>query len=183
MANIPVEKKSSGMPWWVWLLLLLLLGLLIWFLIEAFTEDEVYEEPYEDPQEEVVMLPPMDQDVYTGTITDLNTLVEADGVAAVAGRQVDLDGIRVRSLTGDSTFVVSPMNADDRFLVVMRNMQESETGDGTGMDGIHNIDEGDMISIMGMVVDPSMMPREAWGMDSGDMRDAFYIRANSLDKM
>lgn len=171
------------MPWWVWLLLLPLLGLLAWFLIDAFTDDDDDVDVYEDQTEAVVEVErPELMAVYDGTITELNTLVMADGVAAVAGRRVDLDDITVRSLTGDSTFVVSPAGSDDRFLVVMRNMGEQQTGDGTGSDGIHNIDEGDEISLTGSVVDPARMPREAWGMDSGDMRSAFYIRANTLDK-
>ncbi|WP_412068110.1 hypothetical protein [Rubrivirga sp. IMCC43871] len=38
MANIPVEK-TSGSPWWLWLLGLLLLGGLIWFIAEAFDNE------------------------------------------------------------------------------------------------------------------------------------------------
>ncbi len=39
MANIPVERPSSGTPWWLWLLGVLLLGGLIWFIAEAFDNE------------------------------------------------------------------------------------------------------------------------------------------------
>ena len=39
MANIPVERTSSGTPWWAWLLGLLLLGVVIWFVAELFDNE------------------------------------------------------------------------------------------------------------------------------------------------
>lgn len=44
MAEIPIQKKS-GIPPWVWILLLLLLAGLVWFLLAA-GDDEV-DEPNE----------------------------------------------------------------------------------------------------------------------------------------
>lgn len=39
MANIPVERTSTGTPWWLWLLGLLLLGGLVWLVAELFDNE------------------------------------------------------------------------------------------------------------------------------------------------
>ena len=39
MANIPVERTSTGTPWWVWLLGLLLLAGLVWLIAEMFDNE------------------------------------------------------------------------------------------------------------------------------------------------
>lgn len=44
MAEIPVERKSGGMPWWVWALLAaILVALLIWWATD--TDDRSQVEP------------------------------------------------------------------------------------------------------------------------------------------
>jgi len=39
MANIPVERTRTGIPWWAWLLGLLALVALIWFVAELFDNE------------------------------------------------------------------------------------------------------------------------------------------------
>ena len=39
MANIPVERTSTGTPWWLWLLGLVLLGGLVWLVAELFDNE------------------------------------------------------------------------------------------------------------------------------------------------
>ena len=72
MANIPVEKRDAGTPWWLWLLGLLLLALLLWFLIGLFSDDEEVVEA--DPIEAVVDEPGLDlSSVYVSSVVGDNT--------------------------------------------------------------------------------------------------------------
>ena len=265
MANIPVEKRESGTPWWLWLLGLLLLALLLWFLIGLFSDDEEVVEA--DPVEAVVDEPGLDlSDVYVSRVVGDNTFfvtpepgsgaetlvyleeeptpgdategrydvtegqhlsitgetlpvgttdlsewgltpdqvsmvgdeyvratsltvldgamadgaiaddAMADGATAdaadgaitsvadlessigpaAAGRQVDISGVTVSALAGDSTFYVG--TAPNRVLVVLEDLGESQSGPGTGADGRFNVDQGNTVSIRGTVraFDPAM---------------------------
>ena len=92
MANIPVEKTSTGTPWWLWLLGLILLALLLWFLIGLFTGDEEVVE--DDPVEDVVTEPIADA--------------------------LDLSSVYVTRVVGDNTFFVAPTpGGDDETLVYL----------------------------------------------------------------
>ena len=71
MANIPVEKRDAGTPWWLWLLGALLLALLLWFLIGLFSDDDevVTEEPITAVEEPGLDL----SDVYVSSVVGDNT--------------------------------------------------------------------------------------------------------------
>ncbi|MDT0632254.1 hypothetical protein RQM47_06985 [Rubrivirga sp. S365] len=72
MANIPVEKRDAGTPWWVWLIGLLLLALLIWFLVGLFSDDD--EVVTDEPVVAVVDEPGLDlSDVYVSRVVGDNT--------------------------------------------------------------------------------------------------------------
>ena len=90
-----------------------------------------------------------------GEITTLDALDDAVG-AGRAGDAVNLTGVRVSALAGDSTFYVG--TAPNRTLVVLEDLGESEGGPGTGADGAFNVDEGDTVTIRGTIraFDPAM---------------------------
>ena len=94
-------------------------------------------------------------DATDGAITSLADLESMLGPDA-AGREVNLTGVPVSALAGDSTFYVG--TAPNRVLVVLEDLGESESGTGTGADGRFNVDEGDTVSIRGTVraFDPAM---------------------------
>lgn len=72
MANIPVEKQSTGTPWWLWLLGLILLALLIWFLVGLFSDDE--EVVQDEPVAAAVEEPGLDlSEVYVSSVVGDNT--------------------------------------------------------------------------------------------------------------
>lgn len=181
MANIPVEKTGSGTPWWLWLLGLLLLALLIWFLIGAFDDDD--EVAVVDPVETVDPVEP----AVEGPITSIAEL--ADGRNMI-GREVDLDDIRVITLTGDSSFFAgagADAAVDAGALVVLQGMNESESlpPPPTGTDGMYNVDEGDTVSIEGVITAFDETTPDYADLPAADrdraMRSGVYINATSVD--
>ena len=146
MANIPVERSSSGIPWWVWLLGLLAL-LAIGLLLFAGDDDEYVDtvDPVEQPV--VVDDDPFEDDPMIADENDLNLAIdELVAAGAGEGREVMLNGVEVLRVVGDSSFVID--TAGRETLVILAGLGESETGAG-GSDGRFNVDEGDMISISG----------------------------------
>ena len=91
-------------------------------------------------------------------------MLEGD-LAAMAGQAIALDGVRVESLVGDSTFAVG--EGDMRTVVVMESLGEAEAGPGDGSDGMFDVNVGDMVDIDGTVraFQPGMR-------GTGDMNDA-----------
>ena len=71
MANIPVEKRSTGIPWWAWLLGALLLALLLWFLLSLGDDDDAV---VADDPIEAVTEPELDlSEVYVSRVVGDNT--------------------------------------------------------------------------------------------------------------
>lgn len=185
MANIPVERKG-GTPWWTWLLAVLAIIGLIWLIAELLEgepdEDDlatddvgVVEEPMEQPE-------PMDADAEITSFAEL-----ADGTALI-GREVNLDGMNVFTLTGDSSFFVGPSaDPNEGALVVLQGLNESESlpPPPTGRDGEYNVDEGDVVDIDGVIAafdetvpDYADMPAED---RDRAMRGGVYINANNIE--
>lgn len=135
MAEIPVTKKS-GVPWWVWAILAAIVLLLL-FLFFAGGDDEVADADT-DP---AVIVAGSDTDV----ITDLTTLEQ--GTAALAGRQVDIDGARVAGMAGDRGFTVT----DDSGATVLVVLDEIVPGPDTGDDGRVDVNAGQTVDIEGEV--------------------------------
>lgn len=190
MANIPVERKG-GTPWWTWLLALLAIAGLIWLIAELFDD--------EPDADEIVGLEnnegPID-DVEIGDDDDMDTMTDMDGeiasFAALAdgqaniGREVDLDGMRVVALTGDSSFVVGPgTDMNEAALVVLEDMGEWRVGPGDGSDGAYDVNEGNMLDVAGTVraFDASVPDYAELSDVDRDraMRQGVYISANSVD--
>ena len=71
-------------------------------------------------------------------------------LSSYVGRMTDIDGARVTELAGDSTFYVG--DGDQRVLVVLESLGESEDGPGDGSDGAFDVNVGDMVSIDGEVM-------------------------------
>ena len=75
-------------------------------------------------------------------------MLEGD-LAAMAGQTIALDGVRVESLVGDSTFAVG--EGDLRTVVVLESLGEVETGPGDGSDGMFDVNVGDLVDLDGTV--------------------------------
>ncbi|MDX1530879.1 MAG: hypothetical protein R3362_05075 [Rhodothermales bacterium] len=188
MANIPVERKS-GAPWWTWLLALLALIGLIWLLASLFGDDDEPELADDADLEAVEPAPAvvgddLDADGADGVITTLAAL--AAGTVNV-GREVDLDNMRVLSLTGDSSLFVGPgPDPDQGVLVVLQGMNESESlpPPATGRDGEYNVDEGDMVSLEGVIAAFDETTPDYADMPAADrdrvLRDGIYVNANDV---
>ena len=137
MAEIPVTKKS-GIPWWVWAILAAIILLLLFLFLGG--DDADVAEVETDPV------------VVTGTetvgpdvITDLATIER--GTAALAGRQVDVDGVRVASMAGDRGFTVT----DDAGATVFVVLDEIVPGPDSGDDGDVDVNAGQTVDIRGEV--------------------------------
>ena len=76
------------------------------------------------------------------------TLLAGD-LSAMAGQAVALDAVRVTALAGDSTFYVG--DGDERTLVVLESLGETQDGPGDGSDGRFDVNVGDLVMIDGTV--------------------------------
>ncbi len=125
MANIPVERTSTGTPWWLWLLGALLLALLLWFLISALGDDD-----------EVA--------VVDDTIETVEPVETIDPVAPVQ-TGMELSNVYVTRVTGDRTFFVSPdENATGNETLVILDEVAS---DAAGIEGQVDINPGQRVSL------------------------------------
>jgi hypothetical protein len=187
VANSPVEKAHSGIPWWLWLLGLVLLGLLLWFLIGLFDDDDVDTAVIDDLDavESVETVDPVE--TAAGPITSIAEL--ADGRNAV-GREVDLDDVRVLTLTGDSSFFAGagPDAATEAgALIVLQGMNESASlpPPPTGADGMYNVDEGDVVSVEGVLVAFDETVPDYADLPAADrdraLRSGVYINATDVE--
>lgn len=203
MARIPVERKRSGPPWWLWPLLgLLLLGLL-WFLFELFDNDA-------NPVDPVVVTTPTAETVAGGsaspsptpsptpspsptpaasattdagdTITDpaAIVLIPVPERPALVGRQVLIETVPVQSVPGDRTFLVGE-DQDQPLLVVLD--EEASPG---ATEGQVDVNPGQTVSIIGQVqaLPPSAEERQALGLDDAALAqiedDQVYVLASDV---
>lgn len=161
MADIPVERKGGGLPWWAWLLALLAVAGLIW-LVAEMADDEPDADDYATPDDVGMTdeelggeVDDLDAGIATGTLTSLDEIREARRQDLLYGKEVDLDDVAVENVVGDSTFFIQDPDAsgDARLLVVLQNLGESETDPAgpTGSDGRYNVDDGDIVDIEGRV--------------------------------
>ena len=181
MAKIPVEKRS-GTPWWLWLLGLLLLAGLIWLLIGLFNDDaDEADVALNDTTEQVVEEPMQGAGAAaTGAITSAATLFGASSVQSMVGREVDLSGLSVGSVMGDSTFVVSPQSGSGQMLVALNEVIPAAP---PGAEGRYDVTEGQTIDLAGTVREMSQQEMQDWGLTSGDLGDVnqnAYVRAQRI---
>lgn len=183
MAKIPVEKKSSS-SWLPWVLGLLALLLLIWLFFEVFVdeEDEIENEPTTEQVE------PRDTEATGaaaagaagGTITSAAMILDAEDPASLAGREVQLSGMRVESVLGDSAFYATPQNDDRRFLVALNEVTPTPQDE---TEGRYDVTEGQVLDMEGGIRELTR-EADAWGLSAEEANqmqdDAIYIRAQSL---
>ncbi len=182
MANIPVERKG-GTPWWTWLLALLAIIGLIWLIAELFDD-----EPDEDDVAVVDPVEPLDQPDPMDVDTEITSFAALANGTALVGREVDLDGMNVVELTGDSSFVVAPgTGTGEGALVVLEDMGEWKIGPGTGEDGEYDVNEGNMIDVGGTIRAFDETVPDYAELSETDreraMRQGVYISAGSVDLM
>ena len=183
MAKIPVEKKG-GTSWLWWVLGLALLVAAIWLLVEvAFVEDD------EDFTEAVTPEAVEPQAGTAGAITSLAAILDAGDPSQLVGRDVQLSGVTASAVAGDSTYwVYNPdEGVEQRVFVVLYALGESETGPGTGADGRFNVDEGDNMTVEGVVQPVEPSDPANWGVtgeEAGEVTEnQVYIRAHSLENV
>lgn len=181
MANIPVERKGGGMPWWAWLLAVLAVIGLIW-LVAEMADDE----PDEDDIAVVDPAEPVDQPEPVETTTAVTSFDELAAGTALVGRRVDLNDVRVLGLTGDSSFVVAPESgAGEGALVVLTDMGEWEVGPGDGSDGEYDVNEGNTMDVEGTLRAFDQSVPDYADLSDADrdrvMRQGVYISAGSVD--
>ncbi len=124
MANIPVERTSTGTPWWLWLLGLLLLIGLIWFLVSALGDDD----------DVVAVDAPVVEETVPPVVAEASTL--------------DLSNLYVTRVVGDRTFYVAPSESEsgtETLVLLDQNMSP----DVAGIEGQVDINPGQRISIDG----------------------------------
>ena len=131
MANIPVERTSTGIPPWLWILGLLLLGLLLWFLIGALSDDD-----------EVV--------VDNDPVEVVDPIETTDPVVAAA---MDMSNLYVTRVTGDRTFYVAPSETDtaNETLVIL---DQEASPDTPGIEGQVDINPGQRVSLVSGRMEP-----------------------------
>lgn len=188
MVEIPVERKSTGVPWWVWLLgALLLLGVL-WWIFADNDREEVALAPapvvVTEPIDPVVAVPvtgaaiaPVDGvAAASGPITDLATILGTADRAALAGRPVDLANMRVLDVVGDRTFFVGP-DQNRRVFVVLNEVPTP----GGPPEGRYNVEPGQVININGVMRRPDDAVFAGRPIEDMPAGTAALIHAQSLD--
>ena len=187
MANIPVEETSTGAAWLPWLLGLLALAAIGFFIFQAIddpdNDDVVAENAAVDDAETAAPILADDAEAQPETVVDagleeitsvdaLNEAIAAvrDGAADPDGVDVNLTSVEVMALTGDSTFAIG--TGDDRTLVVLSTLGESETGPGDGSDGVFDVDLGDTVSIDGSLMRFNPGMRGTSDLSTADRDDA-----------
>lgn len=202
--EIPVRRRGGGVPWWAWLLGLLLLGLLAFWLLSNLgggnNNDNTGTGTGSAGQTQAAgganasgdagagasgetggdngagASGGAGDDGGTGAITDLAEISGASDGASLSGREAELDGVTVQSVTGDVTFWVGE-SAEDRVFV---RMDEEASG---GEQGIQ-VREGQTLRITGQVED---VPADtaAWELQDEDAtalgEEPVYIAASKVE--
>lgn len=188
MAEIPVERKG-GIPWWAWLLGALLLIGLLYLLFRNDDPERVAVAPVPAVVTDTVVpvAPALAVDpaataaidatgvAETGPITDLATIVDAADGAALVGRPVALNDMRVLDVVGDRTFFVGTDQNRRAFVVL------NEVPTPNGVEGRYNVESGQTLSIQGVMRrpnEPAFANRPIEGLPTGT---DVVIHAQSLN--
>lgn len=190
MANIPVERTSSGVGWLPWLLGLLVLGALVFvgFLIldDPDNEDMVGAEDTvgaidgEDLGDEPLAAGMGPEADVTADLAAA-TLLAATDPSEFIGETYTLGDLRVMEVTGDATFTVSPDGSDQMMLVYL---EEEMTPGVTGVEGRYDVNAGQTVQLVGTVQRLTEQDLSEWGISpSGVSAGDLYVRASRLDLM
>jgi len=178
MANIPVEKKSGG-GWLPWLLGILALGALLWLGAELFDN-----EPDADEVAGIENNEGLIDDVELGDDDDLNGAA-AGGIGYVVGTAVSLDEVRVDRVIGDRTFTVSATEGTLSYPSLIVLDEEPTTPSEPGVEGMVDINPGQLVSINGTVAELDADPATALGITQAEAdavgAERMYIRATEVD--
>lgn len=161
MAEIPVEKKSSGMAWLWWLLLLAGVAALLWAI---FDNDDDTPDVLDDDAETEMVAPDVDgmaadletngaiDDAQAGTIV---TLAALGTLGDKIGQTVNLDEVAVNRVIGDMSFTVGE-GANETLI----RFDEVQTPD-TAKEGLIDVNPGSTVSLAGRVesLDVSDLPQ------------------------
>ena len=139
MANIPVQRKQQGVPWWAWVLLALglfvILALVLW---NVFQDRQAAAPPTTG-----AAAPSVNQAAPAGPITDL-PIGQPDQLLALVGRPVQLSGVRVQDVVGDKTFWIGPSDTQRLFVF----LEENQTP-GQKVEGSVDVNQGQTVAIDG----------------------------------
>lgn len=163
MAEIPVVKRSGGLPWWAWLILAAPLVGLLFFMFDDDGRDEqtvdnmaVVEVPVTDAGADQAMVTGTDatamagEDIAgtsrsTGVITDLAAIADAAGTSLV-GRDVRLIGVTAGEVPDDAGFWLDAA-AGKRVWVVLDEVRTPNTP----IEGRVDVDKGDRVDVTGSI--------------------------------
>lgn len=186
MAKIPVERTSGG-GWWKWLLGLLLLALVAWLVFEALEPDDDVDGLAVGDTVGVVEMDT--EPLADGPITDVTTLFTAADRRALVGRQVELAGMHVLDVVGDSVFYVSPTPGtavEPGNRVIIAGLDEVIPSPPPDVEGRYDVTAGQVVTLYGTVEAIAQEQPAAWGIteqEAGDMlaRDQIYVRVQRLE--
>jgi hypothetical protein len=195
MTNIPIEKKK-GVPWWVWLLIVLLVLAGAWLLFGLLNDDDsdvaVADEGSsvtetdtatgEEDENEDAATGDGAGPTQTGPITDLTAVFGAADAASLVGRQVQLDEpVLVQSVVGDATFWVGPSQDQQVFVFL------EENADAAGPEGLVDVNEGQRVLITGTAEQLPPIEQARQQFDLSEQNSAtldgeqIYLRAQQVE--
>lgn len=190
MANVPIERKSGGNSWWVWLLVLALIAGAIWLFADGFNTEVEDPIALEEP-----MTPGMGSDLdsemgsglegdATGPITDASMIMGTSDASTIAGRQVDLQNMRVTRVVSDRGFFIVPADGGDQQEIFVR-LDEEPTTPGTNVEGRVNVNEGQIIALRGVVQQFNEQDATTLGVSEADVSaiqdDDLWVMAEEID--
>ena len=162
--EIPV-KKTSGVPWWLWLIAALLLLGLVWWLLAGRNDDARADRETTAPaavaSDPAVAATGLDgaapiagtnvsAAVAQGPITELAVILDAQDRRSLIGREFQLSGVRVLDVVGDRTFWVGE-GANRRVFAALKEVPPP----GWPTDADIDINPQQTISFRGVVRDAS----------------------------
>ncbi len=179
MANIPVERNTTGggVPWWTWLLgLLAVVG--IGVLVFALNDDTRDVASGGADTTLVAQRNPggVDSRPMAEPITELAMLRDTTAVSPRVGRDVNLRNVRVASAAGDSAFFIdqtAQATPGQRSVLVLRNEVDAA-----------RLKAGDTVDVMGTVARFDSTARGISQVPRADrdrlMRGGLYVRADRV---
>lgn len=167
MVEIPV-RKTSRIPWWVWLVsALILVGVLFWLVADNDRDDLV-----------AIVPATVVSTATVAPVTDLATVIAAPDLRVLVGRSVQLDSVRVDEVVGDRTFWVGP-DANHRALVVLN---EQPTPGQPGVEGRYDVTAGQVVDVNGTMRDVNDAAFGGQPIDALPAGQSVVIHASSLDR-
>lgn len=142
MAEIPVERKSKGLPWWL-LLLLGLLALLLFGLMLMRGCNDRTGVANTNTDDGTARITTQGVGMATGDgVTDVGIFGSTADKLSLAGRRVDLQNVRVNRVLSDRVFTVTA-GSSEMFAMLNDNLNRG------GMERQIKIQPGQMVNMGG----------------------------------